>query len=155
MSRSHNEERFPDELQEVVDLLREERPALTPLELDRVKLRAMSGARRSARSRRKRFSMRSRTVTILTVGMLAVGSGTAIAGFCNFGNGYGGYFNGNSASYHQYRRPPCKTGYDTGKNGKCQKAPPGHNWHWIHGWCWIPNNSGGYNWGYGNGWCWE
>jgi hypothetical protein len=151
MSRSHNEERFPDDLQEVAERLRDQRPALTPLELDRVKLRAMSGARRSSPSQRKGFFMRSRFVAFLTAGMLVLGSGTAIAGFCDFGGGYGGYFNGKSASYHQYR-PPCKTSYYYGNDSKCHTAPRGHYWHYTHGWCWIENGHGGFKWGYGNGW---
>ncbi len=96
--------------------------------------------------------MRSRFIAFLTAGMLVLGSGTAIAGFCDFGGGYGGYFNGgNSASYHQYR-PPCKTTYYYGNDSKCHSAPRGHSWHYTHGWCWLENGHGGYKWGYGNGW---
>src|SRR5450755_1088656 len=115
MSRSHDGECFPDDLQEVVEQLREERPSLTPLELDRVKLRAMSSARRSTSAQQKGFSMRPRLVAVLTVGMLAVGSGSAIAGFFDFGGGYGGYGDGGSASYRQYR-PPCKRGENFGND---------------------------------------
>ena len=67
------------------------------------------------------------------------------------GGGYGGYFNGSSASYHQYR-PPCKTRDYYGRDSKCHKAPRGHNWHYTHGWCWLENGHGGFKWGYGNGW---
>src|SRR5271165_2168097 len=118
MSRSQHEERFPPEFQEVAEQLRDARPALTPLELDRVKLRAMSSARRSAASRQGGFAMRSRLVALLTVGALVLGSGTAIAGFVDFGGGYGGYFNGGSASYHQYR-PPCERYSEYGNDRRC------------------------------------
>jgi hypothetical protein len=151
MSRSQDEECFPDDLQEVVEQLREERPSLTPLELDRVKLRAMSSARRSTSAQHKGFSMRSRLVAVLTVGMLAVGSGSAIAGFFDFGGGYGGYGDGGSASYHQYR-PPCQRGENFGNDRRCHKDDHHRDWHFKHGWCWIEDGHGGYKWGYGNGW---
>src|ERR1700691_5495127 len=51
MSHSHEDEHLPDDLQYVADALREERPTLDPLALDRVKLRAMSAGRRSSSSR--------------------------------------------------------------------------------------------------------
>ncbi len=152
MSRSEDHERLPEDLQEVADVLRERRPSLEPLELDRIKLRAMSGARRSASSRQGRFSARSRLVAFLTVAMLALGTGSALAGFFDFGGGYTGYGDGGSASWHQYR-PPCRDGYGYA-SGKCY---PNHNHHWYYrlGWCWLPNGHGGYTWGYGYGWCYE
>src|SRR5665213_767319 len=106
MSRPHNKESFSDDLQGVADVLRDQRPALEPLELDRIKLRAMSGARRST-SPRKGFLMRSRLTTFLTVGFLAVGTGGALAMFGGGGLGIGDH--GGSASYHQYR-PECPPG---------------------------------------------
>jgi hypothetical protein len=155
MSQSEDRERYSEDLQEVADILRERCPALGPLELDRIKRRTMSSARRSIPSQRRGFSLRSRLVAFLTVGMLALGAGTAIAGFVNFGGGFSGYFDGGSASYHQYR-PPCKYGYNFGNDRKCHAAPPGqYYWHFIHGWCWIPNGNGGFTWGYGNGWVFE
>jgi hypothetical protein len=102
MSRSRNEERFSDDLQEVADVLCDQRPALTPLELDRVKLRAMSGARRSTSSREKGSFMRTRLTTLLTVGFLTVGTGGALATFDggDFGSGHD---HGGSAGFHEYR----------------------------------------------------
>lgn len=99
MSRSHNEERFPDDLQKVTDVLRDERQALSPLELDRVKLRAMSAARRSA-SPRKGSSMRSRLTTLLATAFLVLGTGGALA------LSGGGGSSGGSASFHEYRCAP-------------------------------------------------
>ena len=72
MDRSHRDERLADDLQEVADMLREERPMLDPLALDRAKLRAMSGARRFSSSRQKGFLMRSRLTTALTLILLPV-----------------------------------------------------------------------------------
>ena len=99
MSRSHKEERFPDDLQEIVDVLRDERPALSPLELDRVKLRAMSAARHST-SPRKGSSMRSRLTTLLAAAFLVLGTGGALA------LSDGGGSSGGSASFHEYRCAP-------------------------------------------------
>ncbi len=153
MSRSDDHERLSEELQQVADVLRERRPSLEPLERDRIKLRAMSGARRSGSSRQGRFSARSRLVAFLTVAMLALGTGSALAGFFDFGGGYTGYSDVGSASWHQYR-PPCKTYYSY-SNGKCIPTPPHHRWYYGRGWCWLPNGHGGYTWGYGYGWCYE
>ncbi len=97
--------------------------------------------------------MRSRLVVALTVVMLAVGSGSAMAGFVDFGGGFGGFFDDNNAGYHQYK-PPCQDDYYFSA-GKCQHGPPGYYWHFIHGWCWIPNANGGFTWGYGNGWSFQ
>ncbi len=68
----------PDDLQEIADALRKDRPALEPLELDAVKLRAMSAAHRST-GRVKRSLVKSHLTALLTVGFLAVGSGGALA----------------------------------------------------------------------------
>jgi hypothetical protein len=125
MSRSHDEERFSDDLQEVADVLRDRRPALTPLELDRVKLRAISVARRSTPSRHKGLFMRSRLTTLMTVGFLAVGTGGALA---LSGGGGGAGPAGGSASRHQYRpppSPPCPPGF-VEFHGHCL---PGHHHH--------------------------
>jgi hypothetical protein len=119
MSRSHEEERFPYALQEVADALREERSALTPLELDRVKLRAMNGARRSASSRDKGFVGRSRFTALVTVGFLALGTGGA---FAVGGDDLGlGGRHGRSASESQYR-----PGNGFGDKNHIHTGPPGH-----------------------------
>jgi hypothetical protein len=123
MSRSHNEERFPDDVQDVVGVLRDQRPALTPLELDRVKLRAMSGARRSTSSPDKGFFMRSRLTTLLTVGFLTLGTGGALALSGGGGFGFGGD-HGGSAGYHEYR---CQPGHGYGDGDHCHTGPPGHD----------------------------
>ena len=154
MSQSdHNHERISDDLQEVADVLRRRRPELEPLELDRVKLRAMSGARRS--TSQKGFRMRSRMVAFLTVGMLALGTGTATAGLLNLGGGgLLGIFGGGttqSASYNQYK-PPCPI-FFTYNGQSCQFDPLGFIWEFVeHVFCWISNGHGGFTWGLGNGW---
>jgi len=136
-------------------LLRAQRPELEPLAVDWIKLRAMKGARASTPSKQKRFFMRSRLVAFLTVGMLALGSGSAVAGWFDFGGGFCGFLDTWGASYNEYKHPPpCKAGYQWIWN-KCQPGLPGHYWHLIHGYCWIPNNYGGFKWGYGYGWVWE
>jgi hypothetical protein len=69
-----NEKRVPDDLQHLVERLNDERPEASALELDRIKLRAMRGARGS-RPGKGQF-MRSKLVgAMLAVGILAGGSG--------------------------------------------------------------------------------
>ena len=156
MSPSEDHERFSEDLQEVADVLREQRPELEPLELDRIKLRAMSGARPSTSSQRKGFAMRSRLVAFLTVGALALSGGTAMAGFFNWGDGFSGFFDQHDdASHHQYK-PPCKPGWGYGDDHHCHSGPPGHHeWHFKHGWCWLQDGHGGFKWGIGDGWVYD
>src|ERR1700751_4161649 len=78
MSHSHDENRLPDGLEDVAETLRSQRPELTPLELDRIKLRAMR-SHQSRTSREEGSSMRSRLVTLLTIGALTLGTGGAPA----------------------------------------------------------------------------
>src|SRR5271155_5031666 len=105
MSRSRDEERFPYVLQEVADALRDERPALTPIELDHVKLRAMGRARRSSsRGGRRPSFMRARLTTLLTAAFLILGTGGALAMLGGGAVGSGGS-GGGSASWSQYH--PC------------------------------------------------
>lgn len=111
MSRSHEEERLPEELRDVARLLREQRPALDPLSLDRIKLRAMRAGRPGS-SRQGRFSMRSRLTTLIAAGLLTVGAGGAFA----LDGGVGGHGHGGSASFSQY----CEHGVQgSGHNMEC------------------------------------
>jgi hypothetical protein len=117
MSTSHDEERFGDELREVADTLRDQRPTLDPLTLDAIKLRAMSRRRRSTSSRAKGVLMRSRLTTLLTVGFLCLGTGGALAvvgGIPPFSS------SGESASCTQYR-----PGNGFGDKNHCHTGPPG------------------------------
>jgi hypothetical protein len=125
MSSDHGEKKLPDDLQDVGDQLRDQRPALEPLELDRIKLRAMSGARRSSSQGRRAF-VRSPLMSLLTVVFLIMGTGGALAlggGFKNIGNF--GFKKGNpyggSASLHVYHCPP---GYILVSGKKCIPLPP-------------------------------
>jgi hypothetical protein len=79
-----NDNRVPDDLQHVVEQLRDQRPEATALELDRIKLRAMArakGAPKLTPIGKGRF-MRSRLVSLmLAVGVLAGGTGAmAVSG---------------------------------------------------------------------------
>src|SRR4029077_9283366 len=136
---------FTDDLQQVADVLRDGRPTLDPLALDRVKLRAMSGARRSTTPRHKGLFMRSRLMTLVTAVFLILGTGgaMALAGGGHFGgfDGFGGFGGGDggSASYHQYR-PPCPPGYEFAGDRHCRPIPPprcGHGFEFSGGKC-IP-----------------
>ena len=118
MSTSHGEERFRDELREVADALRDQRPTLDPLTLDAIKLRAMSRRRRSPSSQAKGVLMRSRLTTLLTVGFLCLGTGGALAvvgGVPPFSSSDEG-----SASCTQYR-----PGNGFGDKNHCHTGPPG------------------------------
>jgi hypothetical protein len=108
MRRKHDAHK--DELEGVAQRLRNERPELSPLELDRIKTTAMS---RAKASRRGRAGARRLATAGLTVGLLAAGTGGVIAehhgkgggnaansqygGECNIqnGNGNSGNNNGN------------------------------------------------------------
>ncbi len=91
-------------------MLRDGRPKLDPLTRDAVKLRALSGARRTTSQRQKGFPMRPRLTAFLTAGFLALGTGGALA--LSGGGGGAGHAGGGSASFHQYRPPrPCPPGY--------------------------------------------
>jgi hypothetical protein len=114
MNYTHREERPADDLRKVADMLRDRRSTPDPLMLDRVKLRALNGARGCASSRQKGFSMRSRMAMLLAVGFLALGSGGALA---LTGGDFAGD-SGGSASFHQYR-PPCEHGKGRGEDHEC------------------------------------
>ena len=132
MSTPNKEEHLADDLLEVADVLRDQRPTLDPLALDAIKLRAMSRTRGAASSRAKGFFMRSRLTTVLTVAFLSLGTGGAVAFVGGGGFSLGG---GESASCTQYRPgngfgdknhchtgPPGQTGEHPGKSGEA----PGH-----------------------------
>jgi hypothetical protein len=105
--------RLPDDLSGVEERLAASRPEVTRLDLDRIKLRAMSQASRGS-SLRKGFVMRSKLVTMLLVlGLVATG-GTAgvIAG----GNG-----NNGNAGNGEY-----KPGKGCGDKNHTHTGPPGN-----------------------------
>jgi hypothetical protein len=123
MSRSKREERFSDGLQEVADVLQDQRPTLDPLALDRVKLRAMSAARRPTSSRDKGISMRSRLTTLLAAAFIAAGAGGTVA----LAGGGGSDHGGGSASFNQYRS--CDHGKGKGKDHECHGGGGGDHGH--------------------------
>jgi hypothetical protein len=111
MKRMHGE-RLPDDLHEVAERLRAHKPEVSPLELDRIKLRAMAKASSAGASRQGRPSlMRSKLVTMAVTLGLVVSGGTAgvIAGGKHEGNGNGNNGNNGNADKGEY----CD-----GKNGK-------------------------------------
>ena len=87
------------------------------MDLDRIKTRAVANA---ATSRTKGFQVKSRTIaTLLTVALMAAGTGGVIAG-----GGNGGH-NGN-ASKSQYK-PGCGPKKSNGVNPSgTHTGPPGH-----------------------------
>jgi hypothetical protein len=117
MNSKSGDKKLPGDLQDVASSLRDQRPTLEPLELDRIKLRAMSGARRK-KSSGLGAGARSRATAFLTVAFLAVGTGGALALHGGKGVESGKH---HSASFHQYR--PCKTSL-SGYGGKCVPVPP-------------------------------
>jgi hypothetical protein len=87
-----------EELEGVAQRLRNERPEASPLQLDQIKMSAMSRAK--AGTRRRSAGARRLATAGLTIGLLAAGTGGVIAGETGHGHGRGG---GNtSASSTQY-----------------------------------------------------
>ena len=117
MKDSHNSEHLPDDLREVAERLRSHRAEAAPLELDRIKLRAMSQASRGRNSRQGRtILMRSKLVTMLLVlGLVAGGGG---AGVIAGGNGNG---KGKGADKGEY-----KPGKGCGDKNHTHTGPPGN-----------------------------
>ena len=72
-----NEKRVPDDLQPLVERLRDERPEVSALELDQIKVRALG--RNRGRPQGKGYFMRSRVVSVLLAVGLLVGSTGAMA----------------------------------------------------------------------------
>jgi hypothetical protein len=105
---SDNEFSLPEELSELGGRLAEERPELSPLELDRIKVRAIAQAGRATRQRKGQF-MRSRLATIMAAFALVLG-GTGIVWAASSGGG-----STDSASQKQYCPPQSKAGGDQPK----------------------------------------
>jgi hypothetical protein len=80
MSREHHA--HDQELEDVAQRLRDERPEASPLDLDRIKTIAMSRAKAARRkaAQRKGAGARRFAVAGLTVGLMAAGTGGVIAG---------------------------------------------------------------------------
>ena len=114
---------LPNEFEEITARLREERAQASPLELDRIKTRAMAQARSS---RPKGIALRSRTLAaFLSLALMAGGTGGVIAA-------KGGNSKGKSAGNSQYK-PGCgpkksggvnPSGTHTGPKKKGRSACP-------------------------------
>ena len=121
MNPSDSEHSHPEELNELVDLLREQRPELEAHELDRIKLRAMTRARRGTPRKGAGLVVRTRMTALLTTAFVALGTGGAFA----WGGGLKvldvSSSKSKSASFEQYH-PPCPPG--TVRKGK--KCVPKH-----------------------------
>src|SRR3954469_11504648 len=117
-----NEDNLPDELQDVARRLREERREATPLELDGIKMTAMSRAR--ARSFAPRGGLRSRLVVALTtVALVGGATGGVIA--ASTGGKTGG--KDDNAAQKQYK--PGKgcgdKNHDHAREDECKKDNDG------------------------------
>jgi hypothetical protein len=121
MSHSDRHEHVPDDLEPLAAMLRDQRPTLDPLALDRIKLRAISRARRAstASPRRKGILMRSRLTTLLTIAFFGLGTAGALALVGHEDFGLGGH-SGGSASFNQYRG-----GCGFGDKNHHHTGPPG------------------------------
>ena len=72
-----NDHQLPEDLQNVVHRLRENRPEFSALELDQIKTRTQARARSS---RQKGFVLKTRlTVGLLSLGLIAGGTGGVLA----------------------------------------------------------------------------
>ncbi|MDQ3742573.1 MAG: hypothetical protein M3320_07465 [Actinomycetota bacterium] len=73
-----DEDHLPDDLKDVVRRLRDQRPEVSALELDQIKLRAKSRAASSGPQ--KGFVLKTRlTVALLSLGLVAGGTGGVLA----------------------------------------------------------------------------
>ena len=75
-----NDERMPGELHELETRLRDERPQLDSLELDRIKLRAMSRGRSTQKGPLMKSRLAITTMLVLGLFMSTTGVGLAITG---------------------------------------------------------------------------
>jgi hypothetical protein len=75
-----NHERMPAELHDMDARLRDERPQLDSLELDRVKLRAMSAGRSTQKGPWMKSRLAITTMLVLGIFMSTTGAGLAITG---------------------------------------------------------------------------
>jgi hypothetical protein len=113
--RQLNGKRLPPDLEQVAELLREERPAASPLDLDRIKTLAIRRAQASAP--RKGPLMKSRLVSVLVAaGILVGGAGGVMAATGGIpGSGH----TSSSSSNDQYGggqgNVPCPPGSQNGQ----------------------------------------
>jgi hypothetical protein len=144
---NHFGDEGPEGLERIEEVLRQERATAEPLELDRIKVRAMSQAKRAPRAGVRGVWARSRMVTVLTTMVVAFGTPTALA-VC--GGGGGGGSQGGSGGYGQYGPPPCD-GNHYWDGSHCRVPPHHYSWHWFFGDCWQWN---GHSYFWGRGWGW-
>jgi hypothetical protein len=85
-----------DELEDVAQRLRDERPQASPLDLDRIKTTAMARAKSGAKG--GRAGARRLAVAGLTVGLLVATTGGVLAGEGGHGKSKGGNGGGNAAN---------------------------------------------------------
>jgi hypothetical protein len=75
----NDHKRIPAELADAAQRLRDERPRMSALELDQLKLRALSAARRPAPRRNPFMKSRFVITTMLVLGVLMSGAGAGLA----------------------------------------------------------------------------
>jgi len=129
MTRS-NENWLSPELEQFGERLRHERPQASPLELDRIKTRAMMQGPRSASLRMEGTFMKSRFVSILVAFGLVVGGTGGVLAATGGVPGSGG--SSGSAPNNQYC-PPSSNGAGKpkphGGGNKCGQPNPGGGHH--------------------------
>jgi hypothetical protein len=122
MSPCPDDDHLPDEFRDVVRRLRAERAAPSAWELDDLKMRVLARARAGTFRTKGRATMKSRMlVALITVGLMAGGTGGVIAASGGNGNG------NDDAAKAQYKPGygPCKNGGVDG-SGATHTGPPGH-----------------------------
>jgi hypothetical protein len=136
-----NKHNLPEDLEQVAERLRQDRPEATPLELDQIKVRAMSRAEAPKMSVMTRL-MRTRLVSlILVVGVLMGGAGAMAVsgGVPTLGGSHGGHHGGKKQycpPKHRHDDDDAATGGHGKHHGKpkkhkrCHQGPkPGHGHH--------------------------
>jgi hypothetical protein len=113
--KNFDDNRLPDELEDVGSRLREQRAEMTPLELDQMKRRISSRASRAPAWLPKRGTPMKSRVATLAVTALLIG-GTTAGGIAAAGG------NGNNSSANSQYRP----GLGCGDQNHIHTGPPGN-----------------------------
>src|SRR4051812_48087958 len=98
-----NDSRLPPDLDEFGESLRDKRPQASPLELDRIKTRAMMQGPRSASLRTKGTLVKSRLVGVLVASLVVIGGTGGVLAATGGVPGSGG--SSGSAPNNQYCPP--------------------------------------------------
>jgi hypothetical protein len=122
-NRDPDHERIPDDLRDTADMLRAQRPDVSPLELDRIKQRARAQAARGVSTEARLGRPRRALPTVVTALALMVGLGGA---FAIAGGGPPSGVGGNGSAADSQYRPGKGCGdknHEHEREDECKKPP--------------------------------